>query len=217
MIKYFILIILFVYSSLSFCQEKIKRFDNFIGYQARLIDLMPSEISYLCINKKKGFSFAVRGGFGNGEKNKLSSTGISFVGNNFSINQTFNAFFIKPGLLFATVRKKRYATYILLNYNLVHSSEKLRIENDDQLYGKYIIEYRHEKFYHSVEFENHIQFKLSPKIYYGVGGILGLKLNNTIPFADIFPYLSKASTYTPSQGSGNSVYINYSISLMFKL
>jgi hypothetical protein len=177
---------------------------------------MPSEISYLHVAKKKGFSFAVRGGYGSGEQ-EIPPFTSDLYNENIVSEKTFKAYFIKVGLVVPTVRKKRFTFYSLFNYNINNTSNKLVITSSDRLYGNYREEYNENYTNQSLEYEANVQFKLAKKFYYGLGYMIGHKINNIIPFKEVFPFFEKFSNYTPSQGAGNPTYINVSISLMYKL
>ncbi len=65
--------------------------------------------------------------------------------------------------------------------------------------------------------EGYHQLKLSKKIYFGLGYILGYKIRNEIPFKDVIIGIENGSQYSPSQGIGTKVYLNAEASLMYKL
>ncbi|MFZ4796339.1 MAG: hypothetical protein ACOYMA_02525 [Bacteroidia bacterium] len=198
--------------------------EKFIGIQARLIDLMPLELSYLRI-QKTGFSFAIRGGYGKGTKNKIikfySNSFYNSYSNDFSniinFDQTFDAFFIKPGIIISKKYTPVFNSFYLINFSYAQSNDKLSITSQDQLFGTYTNEYRESHVYQSVEIEGYNQLKLTPKIYFGLGYILGYKIRNEIPFKDVIIGIETGSQYSPSQGIGNRVYINAEASLMYKL
>jgi hypothetical protein len=204
--------------------KETKTPENYIGIQARLIDLMPFEISYLHI-QKTGFSFAIRGGYGIGIKNRINNLNPFFYNNNYyndfskiiSYKQTFEAFFIKPGIIISKKYTPVFNSIYLINFSYAQSNDKLSITSNDQLYGTYTNEYRESHVYKAIEFEGNYQLKLSKKIYFGLGYILGYKIVNEIPFNDVISGIENGSEYSPSQGIGKTFYINANTCLMYKL
>jgi len=205
-----------------FGQIKPNTNQNYVGFQARLVDLMPFEFSYIHDNSS-GISYTVRAGFGSGVKNVVNTR--SFLNNSYYINlnndftfeQSFSALFFKTGIVFSKLKKPNYTFYHIVNYSYANCTDKIIINNNDRLYGSYIVEYREKNINHALEYEGNIQFKLLPNLDYGVGYILGFKINPKIPFTSALPGIEKGSTYTPSQGVGYNVYLNFSLSLMYKL
>jgi hypothetical protein len=206
-----------------FSQIKPNDNQNYVGFQARLIDLMPFEFSYIHDNSK-GVSFTLRGGFGSGIKNAVNAnysynynSYYNNLNNNFTFEQSFSAIFFKTGIIFSKLKKPNYTFYHIVNYSYANCTDKIIINNNDKLYGSYIVEYREKNINHALEYEGNIQFKLLPNLDYGLGYILGFKLNPKIPFTSVLPGIEKGSTYSPSQGVGYNVYLNFSLSLMYKL
>ncbi len=193
---------------------------NYIGYQARLIDLMPSEISFLHI-KNDGLSFAIRGGYGESTKNNVSVYSVTNFNNysSYSTNfkQSFEVYFIKTGVVISKQTRPTLNVLHLINFNSTFANEKATFKKYDPLYGSYSTEYKEQNNYHSIEYEANIIHKLTSKIHYGMGYMFGIKLNNHIPFKKVIPGIQDGSSYTPSQGFGNGFYINISVSLMYKL
>jgi len=198
--------------------------EKFIGIQARLIDLMPLEISYLRI-QKTGFSFAIRGGYGKGKKNTITSL---YTNNNYNsyyntlgsitkYDQTFEAFFIKPGIIISKKYTPVFSSYYLINYSYAQTNDKLSITSQDQLFGTYTNEFKENHVYQAIEFEGNYQLKLAKKIYLGIGYILGYKIVNEVPFKDVVIGIENGSQYSPSQGLGTKFYLNAETSLMYKL
>lgn len=219
----FLLLLLLFFAYVSNAQTKEANFqEKFIGIQARLIDLMPLEISYLRI-QKTGFSFAIRGGYGKGTKNSIKSFYSSYYrynnyfSNLISFDQNFDAFFIKPGIIISKKYTPVFNSFYLINFSYAQTNDKLLITSQDQLFGTYTNEYRESHIYQSIELEGYHQLKISKKIYFGLGYILGYKIRNEIPFNDVIIGIEKGSQYSPSQGIGTKVYLNAEASLMYKL
>lgn len=193
---------------------------NYIGYQARLIDLMPSEISFLHINND-GLSFAIRGGYGEGSKNNVPVYNLSNIRTyntyNTDFKQSFEVYFIKTGVVISKLTRPTFSVLHLINFNSTFANEKATFKKYDPLYGIYSTEYKEQNNYYSVEYEANIIHKLTSKIHYGMGYMFGIKINNHIPFKKVIPGIQEGSSYTPSQGFGNGFYINISLSLMYKL
>lgn len=201
---------------------------NYIGFQARLIDLMPFEFSFIHDNNS-GVSYTLRAGYGKGEKNSFGTAtnfnknNMYYIGNfnnlssNFTFNQSYSALFFKTGIVFSKIKKVNYTFYNIVNYSYVNCNDKIIINNNDQLYGSVINEYTEKNTYQALEYEGNFQFKLTPQICYGIGYIFGAKINPKIPFRNILPGIENGSTYTPAQGVGQNVYLNFSLSLMYKL
>lgn len=199
---------------------------NFIGIQARLIDLMPFELSYLHI-REKGISFSLRGGYGEGIKNNTTSEVNKWLGGqypvytlygrDFSINQSYQAVFIKPGIVFAKTHSYYFNSFYLINFSLAKTYDALTIDSEDQLYGRIKTKYKESHLYQSVEFEGNHQLKINKKIGMGMGYVLGYKIVNEIPFQNNIKGIDLSSQYSPSQGVGKVIYVNLLLSLMIKL
>jgi hypothetical protein len=196
---------------------------NYFGVQARLIDLMPFEISYIHVSEKS-ISFSFRGGYGEGIKNNTTTQVNNWLypvytnyGRNFSINQSFRALFIKPGIIFAKTHGYYSNSFYSLNYNIAKSYDELLIENEDQLYGKFTTKYREEHLYQSLELEGNHQLKITKRYAIGMGYLFGYKMVNEVPFQNNIQGVDKSSQYSPSQGIGKIVYVNLLLSIMIKL
>lgn len=217
-----LILLLFVVTTSLNAQTLINKTpEKYIGLQARLIDLMPFELSYLSV-KSVGFSFAIRGGYGSGTKNNIKS----FYTNNYFYNsnsyitkydQNFEAFFIKPGIIISKNRTPIFTTYYLINYSYAQSNDHVSITSQDQLYGVYNKEFNEKHVYQAIEFEGNYQLKFTGKIYLGLGYIFGYKLVNEVPFTSVIKGIENGSQYSPSQGHGVRVYVNANASIMFKL
>ena len=199
------------------------RTSNYIGLQARLIDLMPFEISYLHIGEK-GISFSIRAGYGEGIKNNTTTQVNNWLspvytnyGRDFSIKQSYRAVFIKPGIVFAKTHSYYFNSFYLINYSIAKTYDELLIESEDQLYGKFKSKFQEEHFYQSLEFEGNHQLKITKRFGMGMGYILGYKILNEVPFQENIKGIDLSSQYSPSQGIGKIIYVNLLLSLMIKL
>lgn len=204
--------------------------ENLLGIQARLIDLMPFEISYVRLNTKWP-SFAVRGGYGWGQKNESTTSTNNYInipafynntfyynyGRDFSFKQTFEAIFIKPGIVFLKTRGTYFTNCLLFNYNIAKSFDKITINSQDQLYGNVETLYYEDHIYQSVEFEGNHQILLNGKVKLGMGYVIGYKIQNQIPFQNQISGIDNNSQYSPSQGIGSKAYVNLLVSLMYSL
>lgn len=194
---------------------------HLIGIQARLIDLMPFELSYIKL-KKKGLSFAIRGGYGKGDKNKSETNTYRnysvYRPTLFTYSQSFESYFIKPGIVFATNKSPIFRSIYLINYSIAKSYDKMIITADDPIFDSYIQTNKESHVYQSLEFEGNHQLNLfKEKIYFGFGYIFGVKTVNDVPFKSILKGIDEGSQYSPSQGIGKYIYINSNMSLMYKL
>lgn len=203
--------------------QNMKENAYFIGYQHRLIDIAPSEISFININPKKN-SFSIRIGYGKGEKYNLLSedsfvnySGALRYNNSTKITNNFEAFFIKPGYIFKYKVKRKRISFHGVNLNLTYSNDQLTVLSIDKLFGEINTTHKKINFYSSIEYEKCHLINLFPKLIFGFNYILGIKIINPTPFDKLISGIDKASSYTPSQGFGNFLYVNASISLMYKL
>ena len=222
---YFILAMLICQSGLSQSISSNRNY-SYIGLQARLIDLMPFEISYLHI-REKGISFSLRGGYGEGIKNNTTTEVNKWLagqypvytsyGRDFSINQSYQAIFIKPGIVFAKTYSNNFNSFYLINFSIAKSYDELIIESEDQLYGKFKSKYLEEHIYQSVEFEGNHQLKINKRFALGMGYVLGYKVVNQVPFQNNIKGIDLSSQYSPSQGIGRLVYVNLLLNFMIKL
>jgi len=203
--------------------------EHYLGIQARLIDLMPFEVSYLRI-KPKGPSFALRFGYGMGQQNETTTETYNYVrqgsnssinfytnyGRNFNYFQTFEAIFIKPGFILHKSRGIFFTHFFLVNYCLSKSFDKITIIADDQLYGKVELNYYENHTYQSVELEGNHQIMLGKKINLGMGYVVGYKLQNEVPFTNLIYGIDENSQYSPAQGIGTKAYLNLLVALLYK-
>ncbi|MFZ4797026.1 MAG: hypothetical protein ACOYMA_05995 [Bacteroidia bacterium] len=204
--------------------------ENLLGIQARMIDLMPFEISYMRFNTK-GPSFAVRGGYGWGRKNEsttstrktLSNPALYMYvysynyGRQFTLDQTFEAIFIKPGIIIFKSKGNYFTNCLLFNYCIAKSFDKLAINAQDQLYGNVETVYYENHTYQSIEMEGNHYIALSKKTNLGIGYLIGYKLQNEIAFRSKIGSIDNASQYSPAQGIGSKAYMNLLLSIMYKL
>ncbi len=223
-----LLITLFFLKSLCALAQKNNnsKAQNLIGIQARLIDLMPFEISYFKL-APKGISFALRGGYGIGQKNETTTELNNYIpskqknyyinyGRDFTLTQTFEAIFIKPGIVVLKSKSSYFTNCLLLNYSIAKSYDKLTINSQDQLYGNVQLTDFEEHLYQSIEIEGNHQLMLGQKISLGMGYLIGYKLQNEIAFENKIYGIEKNSQYSPSQGVGTKFYINLTTALLYK-
>lgn len=219
-----------LYGNLSAFSQQIQttKTENLLGIQARLIDLMPFEISYIRLNNKWP-SFAIRGGYGWGRKNETTTNtnnnnrspnfyNIIFYynyGRKFTLEQTFEAIFIKLGIIFFKKKGTYFTNSLLFNYNIAKSFDKLYINSEDQLYGNVQNVYYENHIYQSIEFEGNHQIELIRKVKFGMGYVLGYKIQNQFPFENQIKGIEKSSQYSPSQGVGSKVYVNLLLGVMY--
>lgn len=203
--------------------------EHYLGIQARLIDLMPFEVSYLRI-KPKWPSLALRFGYGMGQKNETttetynylrqgSNSSINFFTNydrNFTYFQTFEAVFIKPGFIIHKSKGQFFTNFFLVNYCLSKSFDKITIIADDQLFGKVELNYYENHTYQSVEFEGNHQIMLGKKINLGMGYVIGHKIQNEVPFTSLISGIEGNSQYSPAQGIGTKAYLNLLVAILYK-
>jgi hypothetical protein len=209
-------------------QAQSTKIENLLGIQARLIDLMPFEISYIRLNNKWP-SFAIRGGYGWGRKNETTTStnnintiphlyNVNFYynyGRKFTLEQTFEAIFIKPGIIFLKKNGTYFTNCLLFNYNIAKSFDKLYINSQDQLYGNVENVYYENHIYQSIEFEGNHQIELIRKVKFGMGYVFGYKIQNQFPFENQIKGIEMSSQYSPSQGVGSKAYVNLLVGVMY--
>jgi len=228
--KNFVLFCLLILGLNVFAQKAdTAKVENLLGIQARMIDLMPFEISYIRLNTK-GLSYAIRGGYGWGSKNETTTSTNNFTntlfnyniglyynyGRQFTLDQTFEAIFIKPGIIIYKGKGIYFSNFILFNYCLAHSFDKLAINAKDQLYGKVETVYYENHTYQSLELEGNHFIALGQKINLGLGYLVGFKMQNEIAFTSKIYGLDQNAQYSPGQGIGSKVYVNLLLSTMYK-
>ncbi len=223
--KVFFLFLVFNFSNMTgFAQEKVKSGNlDLIGLQARVIDLMPFEISYIHLANNK-LSYAIKAGIGIGNKNAVDySDGLYYdyystgYYNHFTFNQSFVGYFIKPGIVIAKNKNPIIRSVHLLNYCISQSKDKLELVSDDQLFGKLTQTYEETNTYQAVELEGNFAFHRGSSFEVSFGYILGYKLHNPIPFTSVIKGIEQGSTYSPGQGVGRKAYVNFFIGLAYKL
>lgn len=193
---------------------------NAVGVQARLIDLMPLELAYLHLSGKKLPSYGLKLGYGKGYKNKVENIEISeYVLSNqgFDFSQSFNAFFVKPGIVIISKKNPVFRQVYLFNYCFAQSKDNLLITSEDQLLGRVKQNYKETNIYQSIELEGNYSFCRSPLFELSFGYTMGYKLQNQIPFTTIVNGIDKGSTYSPGQGAGKLIYVNLFVGFLVKL
>ncbi len=217
----FVFILLQFLSINSYAQQsnRIQKL-NVIGVQARLIDLMPFELSYLHLSGKKLPSYALKLGYGNGDKNVVANAGINGYASNsqgFSINQTFSAFFVKPGIVLYAKKRAILRSAYILNYCIAQSKDKMVITSQDQLFGTLKQTYNETNTYQSIELEANHSFYRASLFELTFGYTVGYKFQNQIPFITLVNGIENGSTYSPGQGIGRHAYVNLYIGFLVKL
>lgn len=217
----FIFILFQCVSTNSYAQQNSRREKlNVIGLQARLIDLMPFELSYLHLSGKKLPSYALKLGYGNGERNVVANAGINgyaSTSQGFNINQTFSAFFVKPGIVLYAKKRAILRSAYILNYCIAQSKDKMVITSQDQLFGMLKQTYNETNTYQSVELEANHSFYRASLFELTFGYTVGYKFQNQIPFTNLVNGIDNGSTYSPGQGVGRFVYVNLYIGFSVKL
>ncbi|MES2380386.1 MAG: hypothetical protein V4538_05045 [Bacteroidota bacterium] len=204
------------YAQYSSRREKL----NVIGLQARLIDLMPFELSYLHLSGKKLPSYALKLGYGKGYKNAVGNAGIYVYppsDPNFSIDQSFTAYFIKPGIVLYAKKGAILRSACILNYCIAQSKDKMVITSQDQLFGTLQQTYNETNTYQSIELEANHSFYRTSLFELTFGYTAGFKFQNPIPFTTVVNGIENGSTYSPGQGVGRFVYVNLYIGFSVKL
>ncbi len=201
-----------------------------IALQARVIDLMPFEVSYMHL-QNNGFSYALKAGFGIGTKNEMDNNLVNVFASNFynsssfrnvysgafDMNQSFVGYFIKPGIVIAKNKNPIIRSVHLLNYCISQSKDRLELVSDDQLFGKLKQTYEETNTYQAVELEGNFAFHRGSSFEVSFGYLLGYKLHNPIPFTSVIKGIEQGSTYSPGQGVGRKAYVNFFIGLAYKL
>ncbi|MEI7979937.1 MAG: hypothetical protein WCI53_13900 [Bacteroidota bacterium] len=181
-----------------------------IGIQTRAIDLLPFEFSLMAYKQTK-FSYTLKLGLNYFKKNifddvyKYQSGSVS--NRTFSHDQKFKAIYIKPGINFINRPDKRGENFVNFNAVFTYAFETFELTSEDKIYGKVTQNFTEENVYAGLEMEY-------LKIYnsgISIGGIVGYKLINTVPFKNIVQGLENASTFSPGMGFGKTFYFNISI------
>ena len=209
----FILILKILFPNSIYAQNIVSnpnKKDVLIGLQTRVIDLLPFEFS-LIVYKKNHLTYSLNLGANYFKKNNFGDVSIFNSGgvnySKFKHSQDFKALYLKGGILLLNRPNDKGENFLKINSVWSFAIENFDLTTEDKIYGKVTRNFKEENIYSGLELEYLKIFNSG----ISVGGIIGYKLINTIPFKNIVQGLENASTFSPGLGFGKTYYYNISI------
>lgn len=220
-IKIYFIVLLFFVNLKSFSLNLEKKDTSriyYVGLQTKLIDILPIEVSFVSL-KNNGINYLIQAGHVKTNINLSSDYTLYYYSNSyssrkdFSHNQTVYASYAKLGFILLKRIQDEKCIFLSLNGTIAYSSETFSIVTKDLIYGTIVKNYNENNIYSSIELQ-------AQKIYksgISIGILTGYKLLHPYAFSQIIYGIDeKSSTYSPGQGYGNKVYLNFAIGYHFK-
>jgi hypothetical protein len=190
-----------------------------VGINTRFPDLIPYEAYYRRYDPSDIFGFQLKGTYGsyfqasNMQMNNVRQGAMTY-------SYVTKAMVVKPGIiLFKRINNQEHVTtfsFIAVSGNIAYTLNNLVFDFNDPVYGRVKREYDRSALYRGVELEftNSILWRT---FFINGSVVTGAKESQINIFNDIVPGLNNATTYTPGQGYGKLLYIQFLLGVGIRL